>query len=295
MSWALLLSLVPALGQTLEIDGTCPGLVDITATDLPASSSVFILHSASRGSDSIPVGPCEGELTGLSGLAAAGPLRTDAAGSLALSPFLGAGVCGRHVQALAVDGCVLSTVATVPEAELLDADGDGYSAADGDCDDADVAVYPGAAEACNGIDDDCDGIADDDACHCPAESVGGRSYLVCTDDRQWAEARDNCAADGYHLVTIEDEEENRALATMLSDYGFSTSYWHGYNDLDVEGDWVWDDGTVSSYDRWNLSTGEPNGGEGENCGMIYVLLYDWHGLWNDESCTSGKRYVCEFD
>lgn len=53
-----------------------------------------------------------------------------------------------------------------------DADGDGYggsdvlllcsvaygsSVADGDCDDGDATIYPGAAEACDGVDRDCDG------------------------------------------------------------------------------------------------------------------------------------------
>ncbi len=42
-----------------------------------------------------------------------------------------------------------------------DADGDGY-AADVDCDDANADVNPDAAETCNGIDDDCDGVTDED-------------------------------------------------------------------------------------------------------------------------------------
>ncbi len=47
-----------------------------------------------------------------------------------------------------------------------DEDGDGYTVADGDCDDGDPEVHPGAADDdCDGVDDDCDGVVDDpDAC-----------------------------------------------------------------------------------------------------------------------------------
>ncbi|MEL6345368.1 MAG: putative metal-binding motif-containing protein [Myxococcota bacterium] len=43
----------------------------------------------------------------------------------------------------------------------VDQDGDG-SLADEDCDDANATVYPGADEVCNDIDDDCDGLIDDE-------------------------------------------------------------------------------------------------------------------------------------
>ena len=43
---------------------------------------------------------------------------------------------------------------------FVDLDGDGWTA-DEDCDDGDPTVSPGAAEACNGVDDDCDGSVDE--------------------------------------------------------------------------------------------------------------------------------------
>lgn len=45
---------------------------------------------------------------------------------------------------------------------LTDHDGDGFVQED-DCDDADITVFPGASERCNGADDDCDGQIDEQA------------------------------------------------------------------------------------------------------------------------------------
>lgn len=41
-----------------------------------------------------------------------------------------------------------------------DGDGDGFTDCDGDCDDGDNSIYPGAPETCDGVDQDCDTVAD---------------------------------------------------------------------------------------------------------------------------------------
>lgn len=60
---------------------------------------------------------------------------------------------------------------------VLDEDADGYSPADGDCDDGRAETYPGADEICDGRDNDCDGATPDD------ETDGdGDGVRLCQDD-----------------------------------------------------------------------------------------------------------------
>lgn len=44
-----------------------------------------------------------------------------------------------------------------------DVDGDGFSTEDGDCDDYDPLIHPAQTDDCDGIDNNCDGILDNDA------------------------------------------------------------------------------------------------------------------------------------
>ena len=75
---------------------------------------------------------------------------------------------------------------------------------------------------------------------------------------------------------------------MIAAYiGFDRA-WHGYNDHDSEGAWVWDNRSHSVFTYWNA--GEPNDANlGEDCAQ----LYSSNGRWNDENCALLLPYICE--
>lgn len=66
-------------------------------------------------------------------------------------------------------------------------------------------------------------------------------------------------------------------------------FWIGANDIDSEGDWVWEsDKSKLVFRYWHV--GEPNG-EYEDCGTIR-----WHNSlykWNDVPCHILYLYICE--
>ena len=86
----------------------------------------------------------------------------------------------------------------------LDGDGDGYGDPDlaleqceqpsgyvlesDDCDDGDAAVYPGADERCNGYDDDCDGVVDED------DAVDGATWYADADGDGYGDASSTTTA-----------------------------------------------------------------------------------------------------
>jgi len=77
----------------------------------------------------------------------------------------------------------------------------GYVADDTDCDDSAGDVNPGETEACDTVDNDCDGDKDEDGCPCTTVEYGGHVYMYCTSTATWTTAQTACRLYGYDLVT----------------------------------------------------------------------------------------------
>ena len=83
-----------------------------------------------------------------------------------------------------------------------DADGDGFTVNDGDCDDGDATIHPEAEEYCNGVDDDCDDVVDeDDAVDAStwyldydSDGFGGAAYMLvqCDQPSGYADNDEDC-------------------------------------------------------------------------------------------------------
>ena len=176
---------------------------------------------------------------------------------------------------------------------------------DDDCDDTDALRFPGAAEVCDGRDNDCDaGTVELCVVGCipqrrPPPDDAHR-YLFCAGAETWTSARDLCVQQGYQLATVDDAVENDWLATTATVLNASPQQWIGANDRGAEGQWVWYDGTVfwsgngagtpvgGRFSSWD--TQEPNNSDamGENCASLAA-----NKSWNDLLCIALRDYACE--
>ena len=89
---------------------------------------------------------------------------------------------GLVVVCIVISGCWMNDEPYLERrAHFTDGDGDGFAPNDGDCNDGDAMVHPDADEICDSVDNNCDGLLDE-------EPVLGEEWYVdldgdgCLDD-----------------------------------------------------------------------------------------------------------------
>ncbi|XP_048085734.1 pulmonary surfactant-associated protein A-like [Alosa alosa] len=96
----------------------------------------------------------------------------------------------------------------------------------------------------------------------------------------------SCEDSGGDVVLPKNEEENKAVAKMVSISG--GPIWIRTTDRDTEGTFLDTDNSILSFTKW--APGEPSNGENtEHC----TNVYDDTGLWNDVPCNTKCYIVCE--
>ena len=122
------------------------------------------------------------------------------------------------------------------------------------------------------------------------------TYVLVDSEMTWTDAEAYCVNTyGGHLARIASSAQN----TLARDARGSHTVWIGFNDRAQEGAWTWSDGSfqsADSYTRWD--SGEPNddGSGGEDCATLIGSPPGWQqttGKWNDRSCTSEQRFLCQ--
>lgn len=169
----------------------------------------------------------------------------------------------------------------------LDRDGDGYGCMD--CDDGNAAVHPGAAQHCDGVDNNCSGLVDDGPdCACPAVDVDGEKFWLCDLPMSHAAAALSCRARGRTLATVDTRAQSKALYKLAKKRNDDQVWWIGLDDRETEGEFRWADGTPVGKPVWGK--GEP---DVHRCGEDCVgLRRDGSGKWRDLHCASLRPFIC---
>lgn len=170
------------------------------------------------------------------------------------------------------------------------------------------SITNSGVEACDGLDNDCNGIVDENdpcAADCFAAADSGHGYMFCAAPLLWADAQAYCAASSMSLVRIDSGPENGwVLSTAHSDPSIASSFafFIGASDP-VEGEWVWPDGEQfwtgnangsavgGLYSNWDRTDPNDQGAGGEDCGAMRI-----DGTWNDVRCSGAGAempFACE--
>lgn len=161
----------------------------------------------------------------------------DAQGRVVVSmPIPAVGTCGYIGATFTIGGVESRAIGgwiPIPAGLCHDADGDGFATCEGDCDDSRPEVFPGHAEVCDALDNDCDGLIDEGlgqstcgfgACQRTVDNCSGGATQTCVPGTPAPEACDgidndcngiaddiDADGDGYFVCDRDCDDTNPAV------------------------------------------------------------------------------------
>ena len=204
--------------------------------------------------------------------------------------------------------CVLLLIVVAPArvgepssgAQRDDEDGDGYTTDDGDCDDTDPTVHPGAEDVCgDDVDGDCDGVADFRCrCHVPE----GEFLMGAPDEigYEWLHPQhavwlDECWIDKYEVTNLQFAEclAADACTELETTSSFTREDYYGDPEYDLypvvgatrtqaRRYCEWAGGRLTTEAQWEKAAR----------GMDDARLFPWGDYYN---CTMGNFNWCHGD
>ena len=121
---------------------------------------------------------------------------------------------------------------------------------------------------------------------CELISSNGRCYNLIQDSpiKSWIESQSECTTYEQDLASFSSSEEVALVDDLLSNAAY---YWIGLNDIDVEGSYVWVDGSDSEFTSWNVGNNEPDSDTDYNCVLANQQL------WGTYTCASlNGQHAC---
>ena len=186
-----------------------------------------------------------------------------------------------------------------------DIDGDGYFG-DEDCNEDDPEIHPGAIELCDGVDQDCDGMEDDEGCDgidndCDGEIDEGTDMDLCGDGL-------TCSCSQCMPTCEDDCGSPSALKCELNADG-TWERWACKKDADYDPCFDWykyedcEPGQLCNYGHCSGNCVDECDGEGD-LGCWHDSKWDWFtakcGDWDTDGCLEwgnlepcGKGAICQ--
>nr|XP_033474280.1 CD209 antigen-like protein C [Epinephelus lanceolatus] len=131
---------------------------------------------------------------------------------------------------------------------------------------------------------------------CPAGWMvfGCSCYFLSNKSHSWDEARKDCKERGADLVVIDSDKEQLFLSNFTEK---GTHAWIGLTDEAKEGTWKWINGAPLSLKYWQKNQPDNGGGYAnlgeEDCAHVIKSGENNRENWNDLSCFTSQRWICE--